>query len=39
MIMSEPIPIVDPTTPAGMLEIDLVKQARKGDFSAFDDLV
>ncbi len=39
MIMSEPIPIVDPTTPAGMLEIDLVKQARKGDFSAYDELV
>jgi RNA polymerase sigma factor (sigma-70 family) len=39
MIMSEPIPIIDPTTPAGMLEIDLVKQARKGDFAAYDELV
>ena len=39
MIMSEPTPIVDPATPAGMLEGDLVKQARRGDFSAYDELV
>ena len=39
MSMSEPIPIVDPSTPAGMLEGDLVKQARRGDFSAYDELV
>ena len=39
MIMSEPIPVIDPNTPAGMLEIDLVKQARKGDFTAYDELV
>ena len=39
MSMSEPIPIIDPATPAGMLEIDLVKQARQGDFSAYDELV
>jgi RNA polymerase sigma-70 factor (ECF subfamily) len=39
MIMSEPITAIDPNTPAGMLEIDLVKQARKGDFTAYDELV
>ncbi len=39
MIMSEPNPIIDPNTPAGMLEGDLVKQARRGDFAAYDELV
>ncbi len=37
--MSEPNPIIDPNTPAGMLEGDLVKQARRGDFAAYDELV
>jgi RNA polymerase sigma-70 factor (ECF subfamily) len=37
--MSEPTPAIDPSTPAGMLEGDLVKNARKGDFSAYDELV
>jgi RNA polymerase sigma-70 factor (ECF subfamily) len=39
MIMSEPIPSIDPNKPAGMLEGDLVKLARRGDFSAYDELV
>ncbi len=39
MIMAEPTPIIDPNTPAGMLEGDLVKQARRGDFAAYDELV
>ena len=37
--MSEPTPTIDPATPAGMLEGDLVKQARRGDFAAYDELV
>ena len=39
MIMSEPNPTIDSNTPAGMLEGDLVKQARRGDFTAYDELV
>jgi len=39
MIMSEPVPIVDSNTPAGMLEGDLVKRARRGDLEAYDELV
>jgi RNA polymerase sigma-70 factor (ECF subfamily) len=37
--MSEPTPTIDPSTPAGMLEGDLVKNARRGDFTAYDELV
>jgi len=37
--MSEPTPTIDPASPAGMLEGDLVKQARRGDFAAYDELV
>jgi len=39
MIMSETAPIQDSNTPAGMLEGDLVKRARKGDLDAYDELV
>ncbi len=39
MIMSEPAPIQDANTPAGMLEGDLVKRARRGDLAAYDELV
>ena len=39
MIMSEPAPIVDSNSPAGMLEADLVKHARRGDLKAYDELV
>ena len=39
MIMPEPASIVDPNTPAGMLEADLVKRARRGDLAAYDELV
>lgn len=39
MSMSEPTPTLDPSTPAGMLEGDLVKNARRGDFTAYDELV
>ena len=39
MSMSEPTPTIDPSTPAGMLEGDLVKNARRGDFTAYDELV
>jgi len=39
MIMSEPVPIIDSNTPAGMLEPDLVRQARRGDLNAYDELV
>jgi RNA polymerase sigma-70 factor (ECF subfamily) len=39
MIMAEPTPTIDPSTPAGMLEGDLVKNARRGDFAAYDELV
>jgi RNA polymerase sigma factor (sigma-70 family) len=39
MIMSEPATTPDPNTPAGMLEGDLVKRARKGDLKAYDELV
>jgi RNA polymerase sigma-70 factor (ECF subfamily) len=38
MIMPEPAPI-DPSTPAGMMEADLVKHARRGEFAAYDELV
>lgn len=37
--MSETAPIQDSNTPAGMLEGDLVKRARKGDLDAYDELV
>ena len=39
MIMSEPAPIADSSTPTGMLEGDLVKHARRGDLHAYDELV
>ena len=39
MIMSEPVPIIDSNTPAGMLETDLVRKARRGDLNAYDELV
>jgi len=39
MIMSEPATTPDPNTPAGMLEGDLVKRARRGDLHAYDELV
>jgi RNA polymerase sigma-70 factor (ECF subfamily) len=37
--MSEPAPTVDANSPAGMLEADLVKRARRGDLKAYDELV
>ena len=37
--MSEPATIPDANTPAGMLEGDLVKRARRGDLTAYDELV
>jgi RNA polymerase sigma-70 factor (ECF subfamily) len=37
--MSEPATTPDPNTPAGMLESDLVKRARRGDLHAYDELV
>ena len=37
--MSEPVPIIDSNTPAGMLEADLVRKARRGDLNAYDELV
>ncbi|HZL77361.1 MAG TPA: sigma-70 family RNA polymerase sigma factor [Candidatus Limnocylindrales bacterium] len=37
--MSEPVPIMDSNTPAGMLEADLVRKARRGDLNAYDELV
>jgi RNA polymerase sigma-70 factor (ECF subfamily) len=39
MIMSEPVAIPDSNSPAGMLEGDLVKRARRGDLKAYDELV
>src|SRR5664280_3906998 len=39
MIMSEPVPIIDSNTPAGMLEPELVRAARRGDLTAYDELV
>src|SRR5277367_858333 len=39
MIMSEPATTPDSNTPAGMLEADLVKRARRGDLKAYDELV
>ena len=39
MIMFEPATTPDPNTPAGMLEGDLVKRARRGDLHAYDELV
>jgi RNA polymerase sigma-70 factor (ECF subfamily) len=39
MIMAEPAATPDANTPAGMLEGDLVKRARRGDLSAYDELV
>src|SRR6516165_12013360 len=37
--MPEPAPIADASTPAGMLEGDLVRLARHGDLDAYDELV
>ena len=39
MTMSEPATTSDSNTPAGMLEGDLVKHARRGDLAAYDELV
>jgi RNA polymerase sigma factor (sigma-70 family) len=39
MTMSEPVTTSDSNTPAGMLEGDLVKHARRGDLAAYDELV
>ena len=39
MTMSEPVTTSDSNTPAGMLEGDLVKFARRGDLAAYDELV
>jgi RNA polymerase sigma-70 factor (ECF subfamily) len=39
LTMSEPATIPDASTPAGMLEGDLVRRARKGDLKAYDELV
>ena len=39
MSMSEPAPMADADSPAGMLEADLVKRARRGDLKAYDELV
>lgn len=39
LTMSEPAITPDSNTPAGMLEGDLVKHARRGDLSAYDELV
>jgi RNA polymerase sigma-70 factor (ECF subfamily) len=37
--MAEPAPIADASTPAGSLEGDLVRRARRGDLDAYDELV
>jgi len=39
MTMAEPESTLDASTPAGMLEGDLVKRARHGDLKAYDELV
>jgi RNA polymerase sigma factor (sigma-70 family) len=39
MTMAEPATTPDSNTPAGMLEGDLVKHARRGDLTAYDELV
>jgi RNA polymerase sigma-70 factor (ECF subfamily) len=39
LTMSEPATAPDPNSPAGMLEGDLVKRARRGDLDAYDELV
>lgn len=39
MTMAEPVTTPDPNTPAGMLEADVVKRARRGDLDAYDELV
>ena len=39
MTMSEPATTPDSNTPAGMLEGDLVKAARRGELAAYDELV
>ena len=39
MTMAEPESTLDASTPAGMLEGDLVKHARHGDLKAYDELV
>lgn len=37
--MAESVTTPDPNTPAGMLEADVVKRARRGDLQAYDELV
>ena len=39
MSMSETVPIADASMPAGMVEGDLVRRARRGDLDAYDELV
>ena len=39
MTMSEPAAMPDADAPAGILEGDLVKRARRGDLAAYDELV
>lgn len=39
LTMSEPAPMTDASTPAVNPEVDLVRRARKGDLSAYDELV
>jgi len=39
MIMSEPVPATDASTPTVVPEGDLVRRARHGDLEAYDDLV
>jgi RNA polymerase sigma factor (sigma-70 family) len=39
LAMSEPATTSDPNAPANMLEGDLVRRARKGDLTAYDELV
>ena len=39
MIMSEPVPAADASTPTVVPEGDLVRRARHGDLEAYDDLV
>ena len=39
MSMSETVPIADASQPAGMVEGDLVRRARRGDLDAYDELV
>jgi len=39
LTMSEPAIVPDPNAPPGALEGDLVRRARRGDLTAYDDLV